>query len=71
MPYGFFHIPLPGFLPGYPVVMENGLSARRTAEFLTYMLDGGYLNKVLSKSLTAQVMPHTLLCVPPRSRPHG
>ncbi len=31
-PYGFFHYPLDGFAPGYPVLLDNVMSQGRAAQ---------------------------------------
>ncbi|KAG2491872.1 hypothetical protein HYH03_009825 [Edaphochlamys debaryana] len=58
VPFGFFHQPLEGFPDGYPVLMDTRLSAKRAAEAIQYVKDGGFLSASLTKSLRAQVVTY-------------
>ena len=55
MPYGFFHYPLPGYLPGYPVVVDTAASAKRAAQLVQYLMDGGLLDNLVTLAMSAQV----------------
>jgi hypothetical protein len=48
-PYGFFHEPLESVPPGYPLLLDTRLSAKRAEEALTFIRDGGYLSATLTK----------------------
>ncbi|KAG2447259.1 hypothetical protein HYH02_007999 [Chlamydomonas schloesseri] len=59
IPYGFFHLPLPGadhLAPGYPVLLDVRLSAQRAAQALDYLSRGAYLSATLTKSLEAMLV---------------
>lgn len=40
------------------MLLDTGVSAKRIAELATYLIDGAYLNKILSKSMSAHVSWH-------------
>ncbi|EFJ51847.1 hypothetical protein VOLCADRAFT_87436 [Volvox carteri f. nagariensis] len=58
LPYGFFHEPLESFSPGYPLLLDTRLSAKRAGQALTYLRDGGYLSATLTKSLRAELVTY-------------
>lgn len=53
VPYGFFHLPLPGvprrLAAGYPLLLDVRLSAQRAAQALDYLSRGSYLSAALTK----------------------
>jgi hypothetical protein len=49
LPYGFFHQPAGRLAPGYPLVLDTHLSAKRAEQAITYIRDGGYLSETLTK----------------------
>ncbi|GFH17039.1 PKD_channel domain-containing protein [Haematococcus lacustris] len=55
-PFGFFHHPLPSLPDGYPVLVDTASSMQRSAELLAMLQDGGFLDKQLTQSLTAQMV---------------
>ena len=52
---GFNWQALDGYEDGFPVLIENGLSAKRSAELLQYLLDGNYLDHKVGWNLN---VPH-------------
>ncbi|KAG2451066.1 hypothetical protein HYH02_004334 [Chlamydomonas schloesseri] len=56
LPYGFFHQPLSGLPPGYPLLLDTQLSAQRAEQAITFIRDGGYLSATLTKSMRAQLV---------------
>lgn len=43
-PYTYFHRPLPGYPPGFPVLLENVLTAQRAIASAQYLIDSNYLD---------------------------
>ncbi|PNH11248.1 hypothetical protein TSOC_001938, partial [Tetrabaena socialis] len=56
LPYGFYHEALEQFEPGYPVMFDTRLSAKRASQAITFVRDGGYLSATLTKSLRTQIV---------------
>ncbi|KAJ9522781.1 hypothetical protein QJQ45_019807, partial [Haematococcus lacustris] len=57
-PFAFFHHPLPGLEAGYPVLVDTGISAKRAAQVLSYVLDGNYVEKSLTHSVSVQLLSY-------------
>ncbi len=55
-PYGFTARPLRGRTPGFPVLLEAGLSAGRAAAMVRYLADGNYLDHRQTLDLTAELL---------------
>lgn len=55
-PYGFTARPLAGRSPGFPILLESGLSAHRAAEMVRYLADGNYLDPHQTADLTAELL---------------
>ncbi|GFH16450.1 PKD_channel domain-containing protein, partial [Haematococcus lacustris] len=58
VPYAFFHHPLPGLEAGYPVLVDTGISAKRSAQVLSYLLEGGYVDTGLTDSMGVQLVTY-------------
>ncbi|KAG2452521.1 hypothetical protein HYH02_002759 [Chlamydomonas schloesseri] len=58
LPYGFFHQPAGRLAPGYPLVLDTHLSAKRAEQAITYIRDGGYLAETLTKTLRVQLVSY-------------
>ncbi|GFR47551.1 hypothetical protein Agub_g9276, partial [Astrephomene gubernaculifera] len=56
MPYGFSARPLSGRPPGFPVLVETGLSTHRTAQLVRYLADGNYLDRRQTRDLSAEML---------------
>ncbi|PNH01163.1 hypothetical protein TSOC_012961 [Tetrabaena socialis] len=56
LPYGFHYEPLEQFEPGYPVMLDTRLSAKRAEQAITFVRDGAYLSSSLTKSLRTQII---------------
>ncbi|KAJ9523171.1 hypothetical protein QJQ45_024097, partial [Haematococcus lacustris] len=57
-PFAFFHHPLPGLEAGYPVLVDTGISAKRAAQVLSYVLDGNYVEKSMTHSMSVQLLSY-------------
>ncbi|KAJ9522297.1 hypothetical protein QJQ45_008126 [Haematococcus lacustris] len=57
-PFAFFHHPLPGLEAGYPVLVDTGISAKRAAQVLSYLLDGNYVETSLTHSVSVQLLSY-------------
>ncbi|GIM03190.1 hypothetical protein Vretimale_7995 [Volvox reticuliferus] len=55
-PYGFTARPLLGRTPGFPVLLESGLSASRAAQMVRYLADGNYLDHRQTVDMTAELL---------------
>ncbi|GLI62029.1 hypothetical protein VaNZ11_004606, partial [Volvox africanus] len=55
-PYGFSARPLLGRTPGFPVLLESGLSASRAAQMVRYLVDGNYLDHRQTLDMTAEML---------------
>ncbi len=55
-PYGFTARPVRGRTPGFPVLLEAGLSASRAAAMVRYLADGNYLDHRQTLDLTAELL---------------
>ena len=47
-PFGFFHEPLPKLPPGYPLLLDVKLGARRAAQAIQFLRDGSYLSATMT-----------------------
>ncbi|GIL51198.1 hypothetical protein Vafri_7273 [Volvox africanus] len=55
-PYGFTARPLLGRTPGFPVLLESGLSESRAAQMVRYLVDGNYLDHRQTLDMTAEML---------------
>ncbi|EFJ49748.1 hypothetical protein VOLCADRAFT_89514 [Volvox carteri f. nagariensis] len=55
-PYGFTSRALSGRSPGFPVLLESGLSASRAAQMVRYLVDGNYLDHRQTVEMTAELL---------------
>lgn len=62
-PYGFYHIPLPGYKDGYPVFINNNVPWQRLAQLIAFLRDGSYLHEALTRQLTAEMIMWVDVCM--------
>ncbi|GLC66107.1 hypothetical protein PLESTF_000385600 [Pleodorina starrii] len=55
-PFGFSPRPLRGRTPGFPVLLESGLSAGRAAAMVRYLADGNYLDHRQTMDMSAELL---------------
>ncbi|KAK9804848.1 hypothetical protein WJX72_008548 [[Myrmecia] bisecta] len=58
-PFAFYQRDLPGWPTGFPVVVENQLSATRAGDIITYLQDGNYLD-AQTQHLTATLVTYNV-----------
>ncbi len=56
VPYGFHARPLAGRTPGFPVLLEGGLSQERARELVTLLANGNYLDRRQTRDLDAEML---------------
>lgn len=56
VPYGFHARALAGRTPGFPVLLEGGLSQQRARELVTLLADGNYLDRRQTRDLDAEML---------------
>mmetsp|Transcript_10216 Transcript_10216/g.33452 ORF Transcript_10216/g.33452 Transcript_10216/m.33452 type:complete len:1592 (+) Transcript_10216:74-4849(+) len=57
VPWGFQHRPVDGYDPGFPVFLDINLSERTSAEYLSFIKDGLFLND-LTATFTMQMITY-------------
>ncbi|KXZ41637.1 hypothetical protein GPECTOR_350g101 [Gonium pectorale] len=55
-PYGFTARALEGRPPGFPVLLEGGLSFGRAVDMVRYLMDGNYLDRRQTSDMSAELL---------------